>query len=142
MKFGMIGLGRMGRNLSLQAIEKKHTVVAFDIASDRGLNTHGLLLASTLESLVDQLEPRRVVLMYVPHGKPADETVHALSRLLAADDMVVDGGNSHWKDSIRHYHELKKEASLFSTRARAAVSKAHEAAPVSWSAETTKRTPL
>ena len=113
MKFGMIGLGRMGRNLSLQAIEKKHTVVAFDIASDRGLNSYGLLLASTLESLVDQLEPRRVVLMYVPHGKPADETVHALSRLLAADDIVVDGGNSHWKDSIRHYHELKKKGIAF-----------------------------
>ncbi|MGH8770828.1 MAG: NAD(P)-binding domain-containing protein [Burkholderiales bacterium] len=113
MKFGIVGLGRMGRNLSLQAIGKKHRVVAYDAAADWELTKRGFDLALTLKDLVNQLEAPRIVLMYVPHGKPTDDSVNELSHLLDAGDIVADGGNSHWKDSVRHYQELKQKGIAF-----------------------------
>lgn len=113
MKFGIVGLGRMGRSLSLQAIGKKHRVVAYDAAADWELTKRGFELALTLKDLVNQLEAPRIVLMYVPHGKPTDDSVNELSHLLDAGDIVADGGNSHWKDSVRHYQELKQKGIAF-----------------------------
>ncbi len=103
----------MGRNLGLQALGRKHRVVAYDPAADPNLAQQGLALAPTLADLVAQLKPPRIVLLYVPHGDPADASVRQLKRLLNAGDIVADGGNSHWKDSVRHYQELKERRIAF-----------------------------
>lgn len=106
MQFGLIGLGRMGRNLALHALETKHQVVGHD-ADPRALSelqADGFTPASSLEDLVRQLAPPRTVLVYVPHGAPLQAVISGLNQHLSAGDLIVDGGNSHWKES-RQQHE-------------------------------------
>jgi 6-phosphogluconate dehydrogenase len=105
MQFGMIGLGRMGSNLALHAVEKGNDVIAFDRSADAREESiaAGLVATSSIEELVAGLRPPRVVFIYVPHGDATEEVVKALQPLLASDDVVVDGGNSHWMDSTRRH---------------------------------------
>jgi 6-phosphogluconate dehydrogenase len=105
MRFGIVGLGRMGGNLARAAIERGHQVVGYsrDMQSNAELAAHGLEAAPSLEALAQQLPRPRVVLVYVPHGPPTEEVCNALQALLERDDVVVDGGNSHWEDSRRRH---------------------------------------
>jgi 6-phosphogluconate dehydrogenase len=105
MKFGMIGLGRMGGNLALQAIVKGHDVVGYnrDAARTDQLAREGLIATRSLEELVEQLESPRVVVIFVPHGDPTEQVCDSLRPLLERGDIVVDGGNSHWRDSVRRH---------------------------------------
>jgi 6-phosphogluconate dehydrogenase len=105
MKFGIIGLGRMGANLARRAIEKRHQVVGYnrDRTATASLAQEGLAPAETIEELVRGLERPRSVLIYVPHGDPTESVCRALRPILDADDIVVDGGNSHWADSQRRH---------------------------------------
>jgi 6-phosphogluconate dehydrogenase len=109
MKFGIIGLGRMGGSLARQAMEKGHQVVGYNRRADatRELMNEGLLPAFSPDELVRNLDPPRALLVYVPHGKPTDQVLGDLKSRLGQGDLVVDGGNSHWKQSVRHYDELK-----------------------------------
>lgn len=109
MKFGIVGLGRMGRDIARHAMEKSHHVVGYNRTRERTLElaTEGIEPALTFEELAQKLEPPRFVVIYVPHGKPTDEMVGELKSRLGEGDIVADGGNSHWKDSVRHYDELK-----------------------------------
>jgi 6-phosphogluconate dehydrogenase len=113
MKFGIVGLGRMGANLSRQAIEKGYEVVGYDpneqVRSE--LADVGLDPAESLEELASKLSPPRVVFVYVPHGEATDEVCRVLERELDRDDLVIDGGNSHWEDSIRR-HRVFAEAGI------------------------------
>lgn len=116
MKFGIVGLGRMGGNLALQAIEKKHRVVGFDPSRQSGidLEQQGLERVWTLPELKEKLDEHpRIVLVYVPHGEPTDGILKMLKSTLDPGDVVADGGNSHWKDSARHYSELKENGITF-----------------------------
>ena len=101
MRFGIVGLGRMGANLALAAIEHGHEVVGFDARPDARLD--GLERAASLDDLVARLPPPRIVLLYIPHGAPTERVCNELARLLAAEDIVVDGGNSHCEDSRRRH---------------------------------------
>src|SRR3954454_11235390 len=103
MRVGIIGLGRMGANLARAGIEHGHEVVGHDRDEQLmgGLAQEGLEPATSLEELVGRLPPPRIVLIYVPHGAPTDRVCEALSGLLAAGDVAIDGGNSHWEDSRR-----------------------------------------
>jgi 6-phosphogluconate dehydrogenase len=105
MKFGIVGLGRMGASLSLQAMEKGHQVVGYDTRDKprKELADMGLESAASLEELVSKLESPRVVLLYVPHGEPTEAVCRALQPLLARGDISGDGGNSHWEDSKRRH---------------------------------------
>lgn len=113
MEFGVVGLGRMGANLSLQALEKGIRVVGYNRSEGpiRELAQHGLEPAGSLEELVSKLRPPRRILVYVPHGPATEEVCRRLRPVLEAGDLVADGGNSHWLDSQRR-HAFFAEASI------------------------------
>jgi 6-phosphogluconate dehydrogenase len=108
MRFGIIGLGRMGANMALAAIERGHSVVGndHDARVTNELADEGVEPAATVQDLVDRLETPRAVFIYVPHGPPTERVCEELRGRLAPDDVVVDGGNSHWEDSRRHHSEF------------------------------------
>jgi 6-phosphogluconate dehydrogenase len=104
MRIGIVGLGRMGANLALAAIEHRHEVVGYDVGdAARALAPQGLDPAGSLNELIDKLPAPRVVLIYVPHGDPTERVCEQLLALAATGDVIVDGGNSHWKDSQRRH---------------------------------------
>lgn len=104
MDLAMIGLGKMGLNMATRLVRGGHRVVGFARTAEtvRQAEKAGAEGAPSLETAVQKLpSPRRVWLM-IPSGKPTDESISMLSGLLARGDCVVDGGNSNYKDSIRH----------------------------------------
>jgi 6-phosphogluconate dehydrogenase len=105
MRFGIIGLGRMGSSLAEHALEKGREVVGYsrDVRDDQELVKKGATIVDKMERLVEELMPPRVTLIYVPHGPPTDEVTRKLQPLLTSGDIVVDGGNSHWEDSKARY---------------------------------------
>lgn len=105
MKFGIVGLGRMGTNLARHAIEKGHHVVGYNLdpGPTRQLSGEGLEPAESIPELVSKLDPPRIVFIYVPHGEPTEAVCQELKPVLERGDIVVDGGNSHWEDSVRRH---------------------------------------
>ncbi len=109
MDIGMVGLGRMGANMTQRLVEGGHRVVVTDlnqsaVAASVALGAAG---AASLEELVRQLAPRRAVWMMVPAGAPVQATVDALAPLLAKGDIIIDGGNSNYHDTMRRAEELR-----------------------------------
>ena len=104
MQIGLIGLGKMGIHLCQNMLRNDNQVVAFDL--DKKLveeaASYGAEPAYTLEEMVKKLNQPRTVWVMVPAGKPTDSTMDQLADLLDADDTVIDGGNTFWKDSVRH----------------------------------------
>jgi 6-phosphogluconate dehydrogenase len=111
MQFGIVGLGRIGGSLALRAMEAGHEVRGFnrDFAATRDLAKKGLGPAYSLDELVESLQPPRIVLVYVPHGPATREVLDGLRGRLREGDVVVDGGNSHWKDSLRQHARLAEQ---------------------------------
>ena len=108
MEFGIIGLGRMGGNLALQALEKKIRVVGLDrgrIAED--ILKAGLISATDYTGFKSKLSAPRAVFIYVPAGPAVDKIIDELALILEKGDIIVDGGNSYWGDSIRRAERLK-----------------------------------
>ena len=105
MRVGVIGLGRMGANLSRHAMKKGHQVVGHDRSEDTrtALAAEGVTTAASLDDLAHLLETPRAILLYVPHGDATEQVCQALAPVLTSGDIVVDGGNSHWKDSERRH---------------------------------------
>jgi 6-phosphogluconate dehydrogenase len=103
MELGMIGLGRMGANMSQRLVRGGHRVVGFDQNSQARTDVEGkgAESAASLALLVAALKTPRTVWMMVPAGDATDSTIAALLPLLAPDDVLVDGGNSNYKDTIR-----------------------------------------
>jgi len=102
LEFGIIGLGKMGANLSLQALEKGLGVAGYDIgAISTELLEKGLRPAKSLQGLLAGLTLPRKIFLYVPAGPIVDQLLEELSALLSPGDILVDGGNSYWGDSIR-----------------------------------------
>ncbi|MGH9211329.1 MAG: phosphogluconate dehydrogenase (NAD(+)-dependent, decarboxylating) [Acidimicrobiales bacterium] len=100
MKLGLVGLGKMGGNMATRLRAAGHEVVGYDAYSDASD-------VASLGALVASLErPPRVVWVMVPSGEPTESVVRDLSELLSPDDIVVDGGNSYWEDSVRHGETL------------------------------------
>src|SRR5918999_3759493 len=115
MRLGMVGLGRMGGNMSIRLLRRGHEVVGYARSEDsrNRVAQHGANSAASLEELVAALEPPRAVWAMVPAGDPTESTVAALGRLLQAGDVVVDGGNSLFRDSVRRAAELSKLGVMF-----------------------------
>ena len=109
MQLGMIGLGRMGANMVRRLIRAGHECVVFDrsSASVEALAKEGALGARSLDDFVANLKPPRTVWLMVP-AAAVDGTVHELSARLQSDDVVIDGGNSHYVDDIRRAKELAR----------------------------------
>ncbi|MBF6600484.1 MAG: decarboxylating 6-phosphogluconate dehydrogenase [Dehalococcoidia bacterium] len=103
MDIGMIGLGRMGANMTLRLLRGGHRVVVSDLSADAVAASvaEGATGAASLGALVDELQPRRAVWMMVPAGDPVDSTIAQLLPLLTKGDVLIDGGNSNYHDSTR-----------------------------------------
>jgi 6-phosphogluconate dehydrogenase len=103
MELGVIGLGRMGRIVVDRCLAAGHDVVAFDVddAAVEEASAAGARPTESIEHLVDQLEEERRIWLMVPAGDPVDAALAELSDALTGDDVVVDGGNSHFEDSVR-----------------------------------------
>jgi 6-phosphogluconate dehydrogenase len=108
VNLGMVGLGRMGRGLSRRLIAGGHRVVAWDRdpVMVKTLAGDGAEPAADLADLRDRLAPPRAVWVMVPAGAPTQETVDQLGQLLAPGDLVIDGGNSYFRDSRARAHAL------------------------------------
>ena len=110
LRLGMIGLGRMGGNMAVRLIRNGHQVVGY-ARSERSRQeaaTQGAEVARSLEELVKTLDPPRVVWVMVPAGDPTEQVVSQLGGVLDAGDIVVDGGNSLFHDSVRRAAELSR----------------------------------
>jgi 6-phosphogluconate dehydrogenase len=106
MQIGFIGLGKMGGNMVTRIRrDSDHEVVAFDFSADavKAAEDHGAVGAESLEDMVAKLQTPRAVWIMVPAGKPTEETIDKLLGLFSEGDMIIDGGNSKWTDSVdRH----------------------------------------
>jgi len=109
MQIGVIGLGRMGGNISRRLIKNGHEVVVYDhdAKAVAALSHDGATGAGGLDKLVQQLRPPRAVWVMLPAGKITDDVISELAKLLAAGDIVLDGGNTFWRDDIRRAKMLK-----------------------------------
>jgi 6-phosphogluconate dehydrogenase len=115
MRLGMVGLGRMGGNMTIRLVRGGHEVVAYDPGEDavQRVVAEGAKGASSLEEMVGQLESPRIVWLMVPSGDITEQTLQNVRKLLQADDIVIDGGNSNWKDSVRRAEELARDGIHF-----------------------------
>jgi 6-phosphogluconate dehydrogenase len=103
MELGMVGLGRMGASMAQRLVRGGHRVIGFDPAAPAraASETNGVTTVSSLAALVDALAAPRVVWLMVPAGRIIDDNIAVLLPLLAAGDILVDGGNSNYKDTLR-----------------------------------------
>ena len=108
MKFAIIGLGKMGSNIALQALEKGFYVVGLDLEKKTFLEKKGVELVSDIKDLETTLERPRIVFMWLPAGPIIDNTLDTLSDVLDAGDIVVDAGNSFFRDSQVRHKRLQK----------------------------------
>ncbi|MGH2749178.1 MAG: phosphogluconate dehydrogenase (NAD(+)-dependent, decarboxylating) [Actinomycetota bacterium] len=108
MQIGMVGLGRMGANMTLRLLRGGHEVVVFDVNEDAVAKSaaEGATAAGSLEELVQKLDPPRAVWVMVPAGTITADTVESLGELLSGGDAVIDGGNSRYTDSVTHSERL------------------------------------
>ncbi|GED32034.1 MULTISPECIES: phosphogluconate dehydrogenase (NAD(+)-dependent, decarboxylating) [Brevibacillus] len=115
MKLAILGLGKMGYNLTLNLLSHEHEVVAYDVEPKRAdeLGREGAIPAYSIEDAVSKLDAPRVIWLMVPAGEIVDELVDKLSTLLSAGDIVIDGGNSHYKQSLDRYARLKEKGIHF-----------------------------
>ena len=102
MQLGMVGLGRMGANMTTRLLRGGHSVAVFDqnAAAVSAAAADGALASDSLAALVTQLQSPRAVWVMVPSGEPTEATISALVELLSAGDTIIDGGNSNYKDSM------------------------------------------
>lgn len=109
MKVGLIGLGKMGLNLGQNLIDNNHEVVAFDVnpsAVDE-MKKYGASGVSSYKEVVESLEKPRIIWIMVPHAV-VDSVIDEVAPFLDKDDIVIEAGNSHYKESIQRYNDLKK----------------------------------
>lgn len=111
MQIGLIGLGKMGIHLAQNMLRNDNDVVAFDLNKDavKEAGSYGAQTAFTLDEMVEKLATPRTIWVMVPAGKPTDATMEQLAAKLSADDVVIDGGNTFWKDSLKHNRMLTEK---------------------------------
>ncbi len=111
MQIGMVGLGKMGANMTRRLMRGKHQLVVSDLSPDnvRQLASEGALASSSLDDFISKLRPPRVVWLMVPAGDPTEKTVVALSEKMSTGDTIIDGGNSYFKDDVRRSKMLQKK---------------------------------
>ncbi|SMQ86724.1 6-phosphogluconate dehydrogenase (decarboxylating) [Bacillus sp. OV166] len=109
MNVGLIGLGKMGLNLGQNLLDHQHEVVCFDLNSNavEEMERYGAKATSSLQELVNSLETPRILWIMVPHSV-VDLVISELTPFLSSGDIVIEAGNSHYKESIRRYDDLKK----------------------------------
>ena len=109
-EYGIVGLGRMGGNLALQALERDIRVVGHTLEGvPPDMVEAGIEEAASLQELKEKLSVPRAVFLYVPAGPIVDKLLDDLAAILDEGDVIVDGGNSYWGDSIRRHRRLKEQ---------------------------------
>jgi 6-phosphogluconate dehydrogenase len=108
MQIGIVGLGRMGGNITRRLLKKGHRCVVFDrnAAATKAVSREGAPPAGDLKNLVRQLDKPRAVWLMLPAGEVTEGTVSELAKMMDADDIIIDGGNSFYKDDIRRAEVL------------------------------------
>ena len=108
MELGMIGLGRMGANMTLRLLRGGHRVVGYDFnpQARQRVTEHGADTVASLDALATRLSTPRTLWMMVPSGDPTEATINALLPMLSVGDTVVDGGNSNYKDTQRRSRQF------------------------------------
>lgn len=111
MQLGMVGLGRMGANMVRRLMKGGHTCVVFDMNPDnvRQLGGEGAVGAASLQEFVSKLTKPRAVWVMVPAGAPTEQTVSAFAERMEAGDIIIDGGNSYFKDDVRRAKALREK---------------------------------
>ena len=109
MQLGMVGLGRMGANMTRRLLRGGHQVVVSDLSQDavKQLAGEGATASLSLEDLISKLTPPRAVWIMVPSGAPTEQTVQHLADNLQRGDAIIDGGNSFFKDDVRRAKQLQ-----------------------------------
>ena len=115
MEIGIIGLGRMGGNMTQRLIKGGHKVFVYDPITNAVTTfvQRGASGTFTVAEFVSKLSTPRTVWLMVPSGKSTETTINGLAELLSADDIIIDGGNSNYKDSIRRGDALAQKGILF-----------------------------
>jgi 6-phosphogluconate dehydrogenase len=115
MQIAIVGLGRMGGNMVKRLLGGGHQVVAYDRdpAAVERLVKEGATGASSLEDILTKMTGPRAVWVMVPSGKATEDTIATLAKSMSANDIIIDGGNSNFRDSIRHSTELAEKKIRF-----------------------------
>src|SRR6202165_5318431 len=111
MRLGMVGLGKMGANMALRLTRGGHEVVGSDLSADNvvHLASEGAIASTSLDDFVTKLGKPRIAWLMVPAGDPTEQTVQALAQRFQAGDILIDGGNSYFKDDVRRSKQLKEK---------------------------------
>ncbi|API88556.1 6-phosphogluconate dehydrogenase (decarboxylating) [Marinilactibacillus sp. 15R] len=111
MKLAILGLGKMGFNLMQNLLDHKHEVVAFDI--DHNLveqaEAVGAKGVTSIQKVFKQLDGKKIIWMMVPAGEITEKLIVDLKPYLSEEDILIDGGNSNYKDTVKRYHDLKNK---------------------------------
>ncbi len=110
MQLGMVGLGKMGANMTTRLIQGGHDVVVYDRSADavKAAAAGGAAASSGLRDLCGKLTSSpKIVWIMVPSGKPTDDTIDELCGILGSGDIIIDGGNTNWKDGLAAYDRCK-----------------------------------
>lgn len=115
MELAMIGLGKMGLNMATRLVQGGHKVIGFDRTKEsvESAIKNGIAGATTLEEAIQKLPKQKIIWIMVPSGKPTTETINQLKALLNNGDVVIDGGNSNYKESITHAEMLAEKGIHF-----------------------------
>lgn len=111
MRLGMVGLGRMGANMARRLMRGGHDVVVTDLSADavKGMASEGAIASSSLDDFASKLSSPRIAWLMVPAGEPTEKSVQALAQRFHAGDVLIDGGNSYFKDDIRRSKFLREK---------------------------------
>lgn len=111
MELGMVGLGKMGANMTLRLLKGRHRLVVFDRSADavKASAEEGGIAAQSIQDMVSQLDAPRAVWVMVPSGKPTESVISELGELLSEGDVIIDGGNSNYRNTLDRGEALRKK---------------------------------
>ncbi|HEC24504.1 MAG TPA: decarboxylating 6-phosphogluconate dehydrogenase [bacterium] len=115
MELGMIGLGKMGMNMVFRLLEGGHRVVVFNrtVSKEENVINKGAIGSNSVKELIEKLAPPRVIWLMVPSGEPTDDMLNEVLKYVRENDVIIDGGNSYYKDSVRRYETCSKKGAKF-----------------------------
>lgn len=111
MDIGLIGLGKMGSNLALNLRDHGHNVIGFDLNKEarNKVLEEGVDVVDNLDDLLLKLPKRKVIWVMVPSGEPTEQMIDSLRKKLSAQDIIIEAGNSNYRDSMRRYELVHEE---------------------------------